>query len=78
MLVADVNKYLTDSAPWLLKGEENDERRKVIVKTSLECIYIFSHFLAPFLVTACDSIFDKLSTPPVGIDEMKVSQERSN
>ncbi|GMH83038.1 hypothetical protein TL16_g09463 [Triparma laevis f. inornata] len=74
-VVRDVNKYLTDSAPWLLKGEENDERRKVIVKTSLECIYIFSHFLAPFLVTACDSIFDKLSTPPVGIDEIKVGSQ---
>ncbi|GMH98554.1 hypothetical protein TrST_g7055 [Triparma strigata] len=73
--VRDVNKYLTDEAPWLLKGDENDERRKVIVKTSLESIYIFSHFLAPFLVEATDVIFDKLNTPPVGIDALKVGSQ---
>lgn len=69
----DINKYLTDTAPWKMKGEENEIARKTCVRMTLEAIYACTHLLAPFIPSGAGLIFDKLSTPPVCISELRSS-----
>jgi methionyl-tRNA synthetase len=54
------NKYITDAEPWKLKGDETKNRRDVIIRTTLEAVYITALFLQPFIPTACEEIFKKI------------------
>lgn len=47
-----------------MKGAD-ESRRIQIVRTTLEAIYAFAHFLAPVIPFAAQAIFDKLNTPPI-------------
>ena len=47
-----------------MKGE-NEARRAPIVRTTLEAIYAFTHFLAPVMPIAGETIFRCLNTAPV-------------
>ena len=67
----DTNKYLTDSAPWAVKGEEAAERKAVIIRSTLEAVYAAAHFLSPFIPDATDAIFQKLGTPATPIWKLK-------
>ena len=60
----DVNGYLTREEPWKLKGEENAEKRQVIVRATLEAVYAVAHLLLPFIPSGSTAIFDKLNTSP--------------
>jgi methionyl-tRNA synthetase len=64
------NKYLTDAEPWKMKGAD-EARRPAVVRTTLEAIYAFAHFLAPVIPTAADSVFTKLNTAPVVVGTLK-------
>jgi methionyl-tRNA synthetase len=66
----DINRYLTEEAPWLKKGEEFDEFRRSVVRTTLEAIYFLTHLLAPFIPVGSASIFRKLNTEPVSLAEL--------
>ena len=59
----DTNKYLTDAAPWAVKGDGAAERKAVIIRSTLEAVYAAAHFLSPFIPAACDHIFEKLGAP---------------
>jgi methionyl-tRNA synthetase len=60
--VKDINKYLTDAAPWAIK---DDSRRKaIIVRSTLEALYVAAHFLSPYIPTAAETIFARLNTQP--------------
>jgi methionyl-tRNA synthetase len=61
--VRSTNKFLTDAEPWKMKGAD-ESRRAPVVRTTLEALYAFSHFLAPIMPYATEKIFDKLGTPP--------------
>ena len=63
------NKYLTNAEPWKMKGAD-ESRRPAIVRTTLEAIYVFTHFLAPVLPQSADDIFKKLNTDPVVADRL--------
>ena len=58
----DVNGYLTEEAPWLKKGVEFEEERKIVVRATLEAIYALSHLLIPFIPAGATKIFKKLNT----------------
>lgn len=60
----DVNGFLTEMAPWHMKGDERAEERRTVVRLTLESVYVLAHMLAPFLPTGAALIFDKLNTPP--------------
>lgn len=60
----DVNGYLTKEEPWKLKGDEFAEKRKVIVRATLEAVYAVAHLLLPFIPEGATEIFNKLNTPP--------------
>lgn len=47
-----------------MKGED-EARRAAIVRTTLEAIYAFSHFLAPVIPHAAQGIFRRLNSAPV-------------
>ena len=36
----DTNKYLTDSAPWAVKGDGAAARKAVIIRSTLEAVYL--------------------------------------
>jgi methionine--tRNA ligase beta chain len=57
------DRFLTEAEPWKLKGDD-EARRVAVVRTALEAIYAFTHFLAPVIPMAAQSIFQKLSTGP--------------
>lgn len=60
----DVNGYLTKEEPWKLKGDEFAEKRRVIVRATLEAVYAVAHLLLPFIPGGATEIFKKLNTPP--------------
>jgi len=63
----DVNGYLQNEAPWLKKGDENAEFRKIVVRATLEAIYALTHLLMPFLPVGCKRIYEKLGKEPVSL-----------
>ena len=69
--VKDANKYLTESAPWAVKGEGAEKRKAVIIRSVLEAAYVAAHFLAPVIPDAAEAIFAKLGTPATPIWRLK-------
>lgn len=68
--VRATNRYLTAAEPWKMKGED-ESRKPAIVRTTLEAIYVFTHFLAPVLPLAAEKIFTRLNTPPKSVHNLK-------
>lgn len=68
--VRNTNRFLTEAEPWKMKGE-NEPRRVAVVRTTLEAIYAFSHFLGPIIPMAAEKIFQKLGTQPTTIASLK-------
>ena len=67
----DTNKYLTDSAPWAVKGEgRRSERLSSFVRRSRLCTPPRTSF-PPFIPDATDAIFQKLGTPATPIWKLK-------
>jgi methionyl-tRNA synthetase len=62
---------LTEAEPWKMKGDENAIRRQAIVRTSLEAVYAFMHFLAPVIPMAAQKVFDCLNTEPKSLHNLK-------
>lgn len=65
-----VSRFLTEAEPWKMKGAD-ESRRVQIVRTTLEAMYAFAHFLAPVIPFAAQSIFDKLNTGPIPTNQLK-------
>jgi methionyl-tRNA synthetase len=63
----DVNRYLTEEAPWLKRGDEHEEARNVTVRATLEAIYALSHLLLPFIPNGAGKIFKTLNLEPVNL-----------
>ena len=48
-LVGEVNKYVTDTEPWKLKGEEQRERLGTVLHVMAQCVADLNLLLSPFL-----------------------------
>eukprot|EP00536_Pseudo-nitzschia_multiseries_P013447 jgi/Psemu1/211661/e_gw1.575.54.1 len=68
----DINGYLQTEAPWLKKGDENAEFRKIVVRATLEAIYALTHLLMPFVPVGCKIIYEKLGKKPVTLADLKL------
>jgi hypothetical protein len=68
--VRQTNRFLTEAEPWKMKGA-SETRRPAVVRTTLEAIYAFSHFLGPFIPTTARAIFDKLGTRETTLGNLK-------
>mmetsp|Transcript_6443 Transcript_6443/g.12431 ORF Transcript_6443/g.12431 Transcript_6443/m.12431 type:complete len:793 (-) Transcript_6443:34-2412(-) len=66
----DVNGYLTKEEPWKLKGDEFEEKRRVVVRATLEAVYAVAHLLLPFIPRGASEIFKKMNTPPTSLWEI--------
>ena len=69
----EVNRFLTEEAPWLKKGEEFEQERKVTVRATLEAVYVLAHLLLPFTPIGASAIFRKLNTNPATLNTLKLS-----
>lgn len=47
-----------------MKGLD-ENRRPSIVRTTLEAVYIFMHFLAPVIPLTAEVVFQRLNTSPI-------------
>ncbi|EQC29804.1 hypothetical protein SDRG_12350 [Saprolegnia diclina VS20] len=65
--VKETNKYLTDAAPWHMTDAA---AKLVVVRTVLEAVYIFAHFMTPFMPGTADAIFAKLHTQPKTLTQL--------
>ena len=55
----DTNRFLTSAEPWKMKGSDQ-VRRPAIVRTTLEAIFAFMHFLAPVIPLAAKKVYSYL------------------
>ncbi|WP_027342570.1 methionine--tRNA ligase [Hamadaea tsunoensis] len=59
-VVAEANRYLSDQAPWTLKGEDQRERLGTILHTALQVINDCNTLLSPFLPHSAQKIYELL------------------
>lgn len=55
-VVAEVNKYVTDTAPFKLKGEDERERLATVLHTAAQAVWDCNRLLAPFLPHSANQI----------------------
>lgn len=65
------NRFLTEAEPWKMKGADQEGRRMAVVRTALEAVYAFSHFLAPVIPQAAHRIFQSLHTGPRSVFNLR-------
>ncbi len=54
--VADVNKYVSDTAPWTLKGEDQRDRLATVLHVTAQAVSDLNLILAPFLPHAANAV----------------------
>jgi len=54
--VAEVNKYVSDSEPWKLKGEEQRERLGTVLHVMAQCVADLNLLLSPFLPFSANDV----------------------
>uniref|UniRef100_A0A7S3PW86 methionine--tRNA ligase n=1 Tax=Chaetoceros debilis TaxID=122233 RepID=A0A7S3PW86_9STRA len=67
----DINGFLTEQAPWHMKGDERAEERQIVVRATLEAVYAMAHLLIPFIPIGAKQIFQKLNTAPIDLLAVK-------
>ena len=55
-VVGDVNKYVTDTEPFKLKGEDQRERLATVLHTLVQCVSDLNTILAPFLPHSSNAV----------------------
>jgi methionyl-tRNA synthetase len=54
--VAEVNKYVSDSEPWKLKGDDQRERLGTILHVVAQCVADLNTILSPFLPFSANAV----------------------
>ncbi|MDP3969218.1 MAG: methionine--tRNA ligase [Nocardioides sp.] len=54
--VADVNRFVSDTAPWQLKGEDQRERLGTVLHVVAQCVADCNLLLAPFLPHSANAV----------------------
>ncbi|CAG9481798.1 methionine--tRNA ligase, putative [Plasmodium vivax] len=65
----DLNKFLTELAPWKYKNEEKDKKLHII-RIMMEAIYLIAHYLDIFIPSIASQVFQKLNTPKKSIVDL--------
>jgi methionyl-tRNA synthetase len=55
-IVAEVNKYVSDTAPWQLKGEDQRERLATVLHVTAQAVSDCNLILAPFLPHSANAV----------------------
>jgi methionyl-tRNA synthetase len=72
--VGEVNKYVTDSEPWKLKGDEQRERLATILHVMAQCVQDLNTILSPFLPFSANEV-DKVLGGPGDVQPMPELRE---
>jgi methionyl-tRNA synthetase len=54
--VAEVNRYVTDEAPWKLKGDDERERLATVLHVLAQCVQDLNTVLSPFLPFSANAV----------------------
>ncbi len=54
--VSEVNKYVSDQAPWQLKGEDQRDRLATVLHVSAQCVQDCNLLLSPFLPFSANAV----------------------
>jgi methionyl-tRNA synthetase len=54
--VAEVNKYVSDSEPWKLKGDDQRERLGTVLHVVAQCVWDLNRILSPFLPFSANAV----------------------
>ncbi|MGN6576876.1 MAG: methionine--tRNA ligase [Nocardioides sp.] len=73
-VVGEVNKYVSDMAPWKLKGEEERDRLATVLHVTAQAVADLNLVLAPFLPHAANAV-DKVFGGAGDIAPMPVIEE---
>lgn len=69
-LSRNINKFLTDHAPWNKNNGKSEEERIEVIRVVLEGSYYMSILLSPFTTLACKEVFNRLGTQQKTIPEI--------
>jgi methionyl-tRNA synthetase len=72
--VSDVNRYVSDTAPWKLKGEEERERLGTVLHVVAQCVSDLNTVLSPFLPFSANAV-DRVLGGDGTVQPMPVLQE---
>jgi methionyl-tRNA synthetase len=72
--VAEVNKYVSDSEPWKLKGDDERERLGTILHVVAQCVSDLNTILSPFLPFSANAV-DQVLGGAGDVQPMPVLQE---
>ena len=61
--VAEVNKYVSDMAPWQLKGEDERERLATVLHVTVQAVADCNLMLAPFLPHSANAVDQVWAAP---------------
>ncbi len=64
------NKYIDDTAPWILAKNENFDRLNTVLYNTIESIRIIGVLLKPFLPDTSEKILKSLNTANVSLDSI--------
>ena len=66
-LISRANKYIDETAPWILaKNEETKPRLLTVLKNLCECIRIAAILITPVMPATAEAIFNQLNVPAEG------------
>ena len=66
-LISRANKYIDETAPWVLaKSEETKPRLLTVLKNLCECIRIAAILITPMMPDTAEAIFNQLNVPAEG------------
>ncbi len=66
-LISRANKYIDETAPWILaKSEETKPRLNTVLKNLCECIRIAAILITPVMPDTAEAIFNQLNVPAQG------------
>ena len=69
----ETNKFLADSAPWLLKGDDKAGEREEIVRVTIDAVYLLAHFIAPACPVAGTALMRMCGLPARPIPSLSLN-----
>jgi len=60
--IADVNKYVDESAPWTLAKEKNQERLSTVLWTIVQAIGVVTILIYPFMPESAEKVWERLGS----------------
>ena len=73
--IADVNKYVDESAPWTLAKEKNEDRLGTVLWTIVQAIGAVTILIYPFMPESAEKVWERLGSPD-SLDSKQLSDAK--